>query len=214
VSQKPSILPYPILAPYLGNFQFDGDIRSGMTALLAANNLPRTAGHCARVADEAARIARQYSLDAQSAAIGGWLHDISAIVTESQRIQVAGELGLELLPSERAAPMIIHQKLSAVIAGLIFGVSDPAVLSAIGCHTTLKAGASPLDLALFVADKIAWDQPGQPPWLKEIQAALEQSLDHAAFCYTSYLWERRDSLAVVHPWFTAAHHDLERRLGL
>jgi len=113
-----------------------------------------------------------------------------------------------VLEEERHLPMIVHQKLSAVIARDAFNITDPAILSAIGCHTTLKAGASPLDKAVFVADKLAWDQPGAPPYLAELTRALDESLDAAALCYINWLWDRREALAVVHPWLIEARADL------
>lgn len=106
--------------------------------------------------------------------------------------------------------MIVHQKLSALMARELFGITDAEVLSAIGCHTTLKANASPLDKTLFVADKIAWDQQGRPPYLTDLLAALERSLDGAALVYLDYLWERRETLPVLHPWVRAAHRQLQR----
>ena len=104
--------------------------------------------------------------------------------------------------------MIVHQKLSVEIAREIFGVADEKVLSAVGCHTTLKAKASILDKVVFVADKIAWDQEGKPPYLDPMLAALETSLDAGALAYLSYLWEQRDQLKVVHPWMKDAYLEL------
>jgi len=109
--------------------------------------------------------------------------------------------------------MILHQKLSAVMAREIFGIGDAAVLSAIGCHTTLKASASTLDKVVFVADKIAWDQPGKPPYLDGILGALDQSLHQAALRYLDYLWQRRQTLPAVHPWFVAAHRQVTTPAG-
>jgi len=104
--------------------------------------------------------------------------------------------------------MIIHQKLSGVIAQEIFGVKSEAVLNAIGCHTTLKANATTFDKIVFIADKIAWDQQTVPPYLADVLLALEKSLDQAAFSYLNYLWQRRHTLAVIHPWLIAAHQQL------
>jgi len=126
----------------------------------------------------------------------------------------AHTLGVVILPEEAAFPMILHQKLSAVLARDLFGERNDAVLSAIGCHTTLKADASTLDTVVFVADKIAWDQPGIPPYRDELLAALAHSLDAAAFVYLGYLWERRETLGIIHPWFVDAyqqHADAECR---
>jgi HD superfamily phosphohydrolase YqeK len=63
---------------------------------------------------------------------------------------------------------------------------------------------------LFVADKLAWDQPGTPPYAHDLQTALAQSLDQATLFFLTYLWERRDSLLVIHPWLREAVHDLCR----
>ncbi|ASL65211.1 hypothetical protein SAMN04488573_1011735 [Bacillus sp. 5mfcol3.1] len=105
--------------------------------------------------------------------------------------------------------MIIHQKLSRVIAKEIFKVENEEILNAICCHTTLRKYATKMDLVLFVADKIEWDQNGTPPYLIEIKKGLEKSLEKAAFVYISYLWERKDTLKVIHPWLEEAYWDLK-----
>ena len=106
--------------------------------------------------------------------------------------------------------MLLHQKLSACLAYEAFGLADQAILSAIGCHTTLCVNATPLDKVVFVADKIAWDGSGDPPYLEAMAAAVERSLDQAAWCYLDYLWQRRATLAAAHPWFIAAHRQFAR----
>lgn len=199
---------HPALLPFCHALHLSGDLRANAVTLFQQNGCIHTAGHSARVAAEAEWLASQYGLDRQAAFQAGWLHDISAIVPNGKRIALAEQLGLEILPEERQLPMIIHQKLSAWIAADVFGITNPAVLSAIGCHTTLRAGASLLDMAVFVADKIAWDQPGDPPYRATIEAAAARSLPAAALVYLHYLWERRATLAVVHPWLVAAYTEL------
>jgi predicted HD superfamily hydrolase involved in NAD metabolism len=199
------------LSPYLHGFSFTGDLYANMVGLLTQRGHPRTAGHCVRVAAQARQLAARFGEDEKSAEIAGWLHDVSAIVPIHERIALAVALDLDVLDEERRLPMIVHQKLSAIIACEAFHVTAPSVLSAIGCHTTLKAGASRLDKVVFVADKITWDQLGDPPWLSEITVALDQSLDAAALCYINYLWERRATLMVVHPWLVAAREELHRQ---
>ncbi len=185
-----------------------GNLRADMAAFLTARGFPRTAGHCAAVAAEARRLALRFGEDPARAEAGGLLHDISAPIPDAERLATAEAWGLDVLAEEQAYPMIIHQKLSSVIAREAFGVTDAGVLSAIGCHTTLKAGASRLDKVVFVADKIAWDLPGDPPYLADILAAVERSLDAAAFCYLDYLVQRRATLRVAHPWMLGAWGEL------
>lgn len=38
---------------------------------------------------------------------------------------------------------------------------------------------------------------------------LEKSLEHAAFIYISYLWDRKDTLKVLHPWLEEAYWQLK-----
>jgi predicted HD superfamily hydrolase involved in NAD metabolism len=199
---------HPSLVPLATGVRLTGEIRADMAALLTHHGCLQTVAHSLRVAEEARRLAVRFAVNAGPAETAGWLHDISAVFPPAQRLQVARELDLAVLPEEEAAPLILHQKLSAVVARELFGVRDEAVLSAIGCHTTLQAHASALDKVVFLADKIAWDQPGAPAYLADVLAALEQSLDRAAWAYLDHLWRRRHTLAVVHPWMVAAHADL------
>lgn len=202
---------HKLFAELTTTIRFTGNIRDDVTRFLVHHEYPKTVGHSGQVAAEARRLAALFGADETRAETAGWLHDVSVVIPSPERPRLAGEVGLEVLPEEAAVPMIIHQKLSAVMARQIFGVVDEGVLSAISCHTTLKANASLLDKIVFVADKIKWDHPtDKPPYLADILAALEQSLDQAAFCYLDYLWQRRDTLPVIHPWFIEAHRQLSQ----
>lgn len=191
-----------------------GNLREDVYNFLVDNKCPNTAAHCLRVGDESKRIAELYGLDPVAAEYAGYLHDISAVYPNNQRIRIAGELGIEILAEEEAFPLIIHQKISRVMARDLFGITSEEVLDAVGCHTTLRSAATELDKVLFVADKIEWDQPGSPPYLDEIKTALERSLDHASYAYINYLWQQRESLKVVHPWLEAAYYELKAQLAI
>ncbi|WP_068774292.1 bis(5'-nucleosyl)-tetraphosphatase (symmetrical) YqeK [Paenibacillus sp. FJAT-26967] len=174
------------------------------------HNHPAAAEHCMEVGEEAGRIANRYGADVEAAQAAGYLHDISAVFPNSERIRVAVELGIEVLPEEEVFPMIIHQKISKAMARDLFHIQDEEILDAVGCHTTLREQATSLDKVLFVADKIRWDQSGTPPYLDQVKAKLEHSLDAAAFEYIRYLWQRRESLKVLHPWLEQAYYDLKQ----
>ncbi|MGC9467633.1 MAG: bis(5'-nucleosyl)-tetraphosphatase (symmetrical) YqeK [Anaerolineae bacterium] len=177
-------------------------------AFLSRHGCDRTAIHAAAVAEVAHDLAQQFGVEEGAAGAAGWLHDISAVVPSYARLATARRWGLEILPQEIAAPMILHQKLSAVMARQLFGIRDARVLWAIRCHTTLRVDATQLDKIVFVADKIAWDQPGRPPYLTALEAALTSSLDAGVCVYLSSLWAQRTSLPVVHPWLEAAYRQL------
>lgn len=204
---------HELLRPYFADLSLRGSLAQDVTAVLTHHQLPRVAEHVSRVAAEARRLALRFGADPNAAETAAWLHDIGAVIPNDKRLALAAAFDVEVLPEEAEFLMILHQKLSAVVAAEVFAVTDTAVLRAIGCHTTLKANASLLDKVLFVADKIAWDQTGTPPYLAEIETAVAHSLDAAALCYLDYLWQRRHSLRVVHPWMAAAYRQLSRHDG-
>lgn len=198
-----------IIAPLREGWVQTGDIRHDAPTFLTAHGFPETAAHVADVAKVAKHLAARFGEGAAQAEAqaetAAWLHDISSVFPNETRIAVAEAFGLTVLPEERAYPMIVHQQLSAVLARELFHVRDPVTLSAIACHTTLKAGATRLDTIVFIADKIAWDQQGIPPYLPALTDALEHSLDAAAFVYLDWLWQQRETLGIIHPWFRDAY---------
>lgn len=188
------------------------DVASDSAELLRLHSCGHTAAHSARVAKEAGRLAARFGVNPHAAKIAGYLHDISAIYPNHQRLAIAQRLGIDILPEEEAFPMIIHQKISKEMATSLFDIQDSVILSAIECHTTLRANPSKLDLVLFVADKIEWDQAGTPPYLTHLNTELDKSLEHAAFAYLSYMWAQKDQLQVLHPWLKDAYTWLSTRL--
>jgi predicted HD superfamily hydrolase involved in NAD metabolism len=202
---------HSVLAVYVPDISLTGNIPADAARLLRDCGRAETAEHSRRVAAAAQRLAQRWGEDEMSAEVAGWLHDISAIVPREQRLPVAETVGVEVLAEERVAPVLVHQKLSAVMAQEVFAVVDGSVLSAIECHTTLKANSSALDKIVFVADKMAWDQPGNPPYLAAMAAAVERSLDLAAYCYLDHLWQRRETLPAMHPWALQAYRQLSAK---
>ena len=166
-----------------------GDIVADAGALLCSCGKHATWAHVQAVAEACAVLARRFGLDEAQCRLAGILHDISAVIPPREMLRYAQETGMPLDPAEEKYPFLLHQRLSAIVAEECFGVNDPAVLSAIACHTTLRAEASGADMALFLADKIAWDQPGEPPFLPVVNHALDISLRHACRVYIDYVMD-------------------------
>ncbi len=162
-------------------------------------------GHLLDVANEAKSLAKRFGLDETAAFTGGLLHDIGGLVPEQQRVALAEELGIDVLPEERTVPMLLHGKFSAYFAADIFGVTAPEILTAITYHTTLHANPTDLEKVVCLADKVKWDGEGTPPYLTDLLRAFDQSLEAAAKSFTAYLYD--SNLLVVHPWLAEAHDD-------
>jgi len=195
----------PILASLAHGLMLTGSVPTDVLRFLVHHGCARTAEHVERVAQEAMRVAHRFGEDPEAAATAGWLHDVSAVFPSAERAVVARQFGLPVLPEEDEFPMILHQKLSVVLGRELFGVTDPVILGAVGCHTTLRRDPTRLDLVLFVADKLAWDQAGVPPFLDQVVAGLQHSLEDGALAYLAWMHQHRAALRVVHPWLREAY---------
>ncbi|HGS8706851.1 TPA: bis(5'-nucleosyl)-tetraphosphatase (symmetrical) YqeK [Enterococcus faecalis] len=181
-------------------------LKNEIKQYLVSKNCEKTYYHCMEVGEYAYQLGEKYLTSPEKVSIAGYLHDISVIYPNNQRISVAQKYGIELNEAEMAFPMIIHQKISKSIAKMDFGIEDNEILSAIECHTTLKKNYSDIDLVLFVADKIKWDQEGKPPYLDGLLQALNCSLENAAYFYIDYILKH--DIKVVHPWLWDAYNQL------
>jgi predicted HD superfamily hydrolase involved in NAD metabolism len=204
---------HPRLAALPQHFEFTGILSKDVPAFLVHHECPNTAIHTRAVVDTTLELSARFNLDTHQAEAAAWLHDISAVFPNEQRLAVSQQLGLEILPEEEQVPLLLHQKISAVIAREIFGLNQQSVLDTIGCHTTLKANPSPLELVVFCADKLAWDQKGIPSYKAEMEAALDQSLEAAAWVYQDYLWHS-GKLKIVHPWMHSSYLELKAKYDL
>lgn len=182
-------------------------LKNEIKQYLVSKNCEKTYYHCMEVGEYAYQLGEKYLTSPEKLSIAGYLHDISAVYPNNQRISVAQKYGIELNETEMAFPMIIHQKISKSIAKMDFGIEDNEILSAIECHTTLKKNYSDIDLVLFVADKIKWDQEGKPPYLDGLLQALNCSLENAAYFYIDYILKH--DIKVVHPWLWDAYNQLK-----
>ena len=182
-------------------------LKNEIKQYLVSKNCEKTYYHCMEVGEYAYQLGEKYLTSPEKVSIAGYLHDISAVYPNNQRINVAQKYGIELNEAEMAFPMIIHQKISKSIAKMDFGIEDNEILSAIECHTTLKKNYSDIDLVLFVADKIKWDQEGKPPYLDGLLQALNCSLENAAYFYIDYILKH--DIKVVLPWLWDAYNQLK-----
>lgn len=186
-----------------------GALYEDVKRLLIENGRPKTLEHVKDVADACARIAGQYGLDREACRAAGLLHDVGAVIRREDMSACARAHGFSLCEAEERYPFLLHQRISRVIAQTYFGVEDERILSAIECHTTLKKDASPGDMALFLADKLAWDQPGIPPYRDEVEEAVAKSLPQACLAYMDYTMNH-GGLLYPHVWWTEAHEWLSR----
>jgi predicted HD superfamily hydrolase involved in NAD metabolism len=189
-----------------------GDLLADVEALYLQNGREKTLQHARDVAATGRSLAARFGLDPEACERAGYLHDIANILRPEDMLHYARDHALPLDAAEQRYPFLLHQRLSATIAAEVFGVTDVRVLSAVAHHTTLKAEPSEYDMALFLADKISWDQEGTPPSLAAIQAGLEESLSRASLAYIEFALGN-GMILCPHRWLLDARRWLAAHCG-
>ncbi len=185
-------------------------VAQGTGTILSERGKPHVWAHCQAVAAEAARLAARFSLDVDVCEAAGFCHDLGCALPPSEMVAEAQRLGWSLDPAEEKYPFLLHQRFSALYSREWLHITDERLLSAVGCHTTLRAEATGCDMVVFLADKLAWDQPGDPPSEKEVRAALEVSLPNACRVYMDYVM-KNGMILMPHQWFIDARAWLENQ---
>lgn len=192
------------LQQLVDRFSQADDLATGVRVLLLAHERGDIWEHVNNVAQEARTLAERFGLDAELANQAALLHDVAWIFPVAEMVKRAHEFKLEVIPEEAQHPMLVHQKLSAVLAREVFRVKQPAVLGAIEHHTTLRAEPSELDMVVFLADKLALFENPDPPYKPELLAHLGTSLEQGAAFMVNHVWERARGYPVAHPWLREA----------
>lgn len=180
-----------------------GSAAQSVEQILQTFQKSKTFDHVKNVAEKSRRLARQFHLDETCCETAGYLHDAGVILPPASMLLYAETYFPSLDEAERRYPFLLHQKISAIMARELFKIDDARILSAVACHTTLKSRPSPYDMVLFLADKLAWDQEGIPPFAEPVNNALSHSLEKACYVYFRYVWTE-GKILYPHQWFLEA----------
>lgn len=131
--------------------------------------------HSLLVAHTARKLAQLHGEDPDAAALAGLLHDCAKCLPLPELKRIAQEQHLLLDEETLASQNLLHGPVGAELAKTRYGIDDPNILSAIGCHTVGKVGMLPLDMILYLADKI---EPSRTlyPALLEVRALAREDL--------------------------------------
>jgi predicted HD superfamily hydrolase involved in NAD metabolism len=161
--------------------------------------------HTVRVARCAEILAQRHGIDTRRARLAGMLHDLARLYPADRLVEECERRGMPIDAFERAQPVVLHARLGAALAGEMFGIDDPEILSAIRKHTVGAAAMSPLDCALYLADGL---EPGRrypergPLWqiaLRDLDEAMRATIVFSCAHLT------KKGLAIAPQTVAAAH---------
>jgi len=183
---------------------------AGAELRAAVARLPRgLAEHVEGVVTEARRLAALHGADEEQAALAAWGHDIARALSPSELRTEARRLGLAVDPVEEETPILLHGRIGAAILSRDYAIDDGDVLAAVCYHTTGRAGMSPLEKVIFVADKIEASKMRAEPALARVKQLAERDLDAAILEYLNqHLLEASRRGWPLHPQTVAARNEL------
>lgn len=180
------------------------NLAADVDRLLAHYGREVTRQHVPRVTRQAVDLAHRFNVNPEQAQQAALLHDIGGIFERSEMVGLCEALSLSVEAEERQVPLLLHAKLSVVLAQKWQGITDPAILQAIRYHTTLHGQPTPLDEVVFIADKLEWDGPGVPPYHAELSRALETDLSSGVRWMLHWMSTPEAKLLIPHPDLRAA----------
>ena len=185
-------------------------VRQIETLRAAIARLPRgLAEHIEGVVAEARRLARLHGVDEERATLAAWGHDIARALLPAELLSEARRLGLTVDPVEAEAPILLHGPIAAAILGRDYGIDDLEVLATARYHTTGRAGMSPLEKVVFLADKIEPGKVHADPALAKVRQLADRDLDAAILEYLNqHLLEASRRGWPLHPQTVAARNHL------
>lgn len=123
---------------------------------------PKRFAHSLGVVDSAAEMAERFGADVHQAKLAALLHDCAKNFTDEEMLATAKAAHLDIDPITKVEPQLLHGPVGAVVAKRDYGITDPAILSAITYHTTGREHMTLLEKIIYLADFIepSRDYPG------------------------------------------------------
>ena len=123
------------------------ELAQRVTELLKSSRV----NHVLGCRDTAVALAKQYGTNVEDAERAALLHDITKALDGPLQLTLCREYGTMLDTFSTKNPKTLHALTGSLVAERIFG-ENPAVVSAIRCHTTGKANMNLLEKIIYVAD--------------------------------------------------------------
>ncbi|MCI8408356.1 MAG: HD domain-containing protein [Lachnospiraceae bacterium] len=137
--------------------------------------------HTQGVRYTAAALAMCYGQNTIHAQIAGILHDCAKGFSDDELLDICREKQIEISDAEQGVPYLLHAKVGAYLAQEKYEIEEQEVLSGICYHTTGRAGMTPLEQIIFIADYIEPNRR-EIPGLEECRKLAFEDLDKATYC--------------------------------
>ena len=163
--------------------------------------------HSLAVAEQAAHLAGIYGADPDKARVAGLLHDITKEASREEQLQMMEDFGIILDKVAMAVPKCWHSMTGSAFLRRVLMIEDEDILNAVRYHTTARAGMSPLEITLFLADFTSADRDYEDV---NVLRQLAETGYHEAMVY-ALSFTMRDLMkkrCVIHPDVLEAYNEM------
>lgn len=168
--------------------------------------------HVLRVEAESRWLAERHGVDVDRVRLAALGHDLVRHLRGPELLRLASRYGLTPDPIETAVPILVHGPVAARILTRDYALDDEEVVAGIDCHTTARAGMTPLEQVLFVADKVEPDKLAHDDALAEVREMAWRDLDAGVLRYLDHYLTRAVRFGMeLHPRTLEARNQLLRR---
>jgi len=170
--------------------------------------------HILRVEHESMWLADRHEVDPARTSLAALGHDLVRHLKGQELLTLASQYGLKPDEIELVSPILTHGPIASQILTQDYGFDDADILAGIDCHTTARAGMTPVEQVLFVADKVEPHKLSREPALSDVRDAARESLDAAVLRYLDMNVEKAlQKHWLLHPRTLEARNDLLHRIG-
>ncbi len=164
--------------------------------------------HIEEVRQWCVELAKAHHIDVAKAELAAIAHDVCRTVKAGDLLAMAREYGIPVTNLEEAFPVFLHGPVGAQALKRRYALADEEILNAIACHTMGRAGMTPLDKALFLADKLDPSKVSRYPFIAEVGRLAKGDLDAAMVCFVDHQVKAfLDQGDLVHPAMLAARNE-------
>ena len=154
--------------------------------------------HSLNVADMAKELALIYGEDPEKAYLAGLVHDCTKNTPPEIQLEIMENGGMHLTPLEKNNRKLWHAMSGSIFIQSEYGITDPAMISAVRYHTTGKAGMSLLEKIVYTADFTSAER--DYPGVERIRALAKRDLDAAVYEGAAFTVEKLHAASLdVHP---------------
>lgn len=133
--------------------------------------------HTLNVKKMAVKLAKQYGVDPDKAALAALLHDSAKEISKDEMRALMRAYPQYAEGGEERPTPVWHGVCASILARTEWGVTDEAILSAIACHTAGKPGMSKLDKIVYLADMTSAERDW--PGVNKLRKLERKDLDAA-----------------------------------